>query len=107
MDLGDVKFVRGDGARRRGRRRGRVFYVSAYRESRQSCQRTRLSRPYGTGGVVSCIPFDEVFKMFLDENAELVLDPGNVQCVCWASVWDLVIFKALIALVVTCRTKAL
>lgn len=44
--------------------------------------------------------------MFLDENAELVLDPGNVLYVCRASVWDVVVFETLIALVVTCRTKA-
>ena len=45
--------------------------------------------------------------MFLDQYAEFVLDFGNVLCVCWAPVGDLVILEAFVALVVARSTVAL
>lgn len=53
------------------------------------------------------VPIDKVLKVLLDEDAELVLDLGNILHVCRASVWDLVVFEALVSLVITRRTEAL
>lgn len=53
------------------------------------------------------VPVDEIFEVFLDEDAKLVLDPGDALRVCRSLVWDMVILEALITLIVTLRTEAL
>lgn len=53
-----------------------------------------------------CLPLDEILEMLLDEDAQLVLDPGDVLRIRRALVWDLIIFEALISLVVARRAEA-
>ena len=90
MDLGDVVLVRGDGAGSRCARRCGGFYESV--RSRFSisvpvpahCQKSRHS------------PFNKILKVFLDKEADLVLDSRDVGGICGAgSVGNLIIFEAL------------
>jgi len=51
-------------------------------------------------------PLDEVFKVLLDQETDLVFDPGNGGDICGpCSGWHLIVFETC-ALVVAGRTKA-
>lgn len=53
------------------------------------------------------IPLDEVFEVLLDQHSEFVLDLGDILCVCWAPVGDLVVLESFVALIITRRAVTL
>lgn len=53
------------------------------------------------GMAILVVPLNEVFEVLLNQNAEFVLDLGDILSVSRASVWDLVVLETLIVLAIT------